>query len=139
MLTDFKPGHYLAFEISEKSRANLLAIFVPRFSKVICHHVTVEFNLTKDNFEKYKKMLTPTPQVVAYGYAIGDGIEALAVAVGDETDRADGSFYHVTLSLNPPHKPVESNTLKNKVVLLNAMFRTAHRFKLEGEFKLLKK
>jgi hypothetical protein len=144
MLTEFKPGHYLAFELSDKSRANALALFTPRFSKVICHHVTIEFNLTKDNFEKYKRMLTPTPVVTAYGYAKGDGIEALAVAISgpnveNETDRVDGSFYHVTLSLDPPHKPVESNKLKDKVVLISSMFRSVASLTLAGEFKLLKK
>lgn len=139
MLNEFKPGHYLAFELSQRSRASVLSLFTPRFSNVICHHVTIEFNLTKDNFDKFKTMLSQTPSVVAYGYATSDGIEALAVAVGNETDRVDGSFYHITLSLEPPHKPVESNTLKNKVVLLKDIFRSVHSLKLDGEFKLLKK
>ena len=139
MSLEFKPGHYLAFELSDKSRANVLTLFQPRFSKVICHHVTIEFNLTKENFEKYKLMLKSNPVVTAYGYAKGDGVEALAVAIGNETDRADGSFYHVTLSLDPPHKPVESNKLKEKIVLISSIFRSIASLKLVGEFKLLKK
>lgn len=143
-MLEFKPGHYLAFELSDKSRANLLALFSPRFSKVIAHHVTIEFNLTKENFDKYKRMLEPTPKVSAYGYAKGDGIECVAIAISgpniqNDTDRADGSFYHVTLSLDPPHKPVESNKLKDKVVLISSMFRSVASLGLSGEFKLLKK
>jgi len=138
-LTEFKTGHYLAFELSARSRASMLTLFQPRFSKVICHHVTIEFNLTAEKFNVLKKDLTPTTLVRAYGYAKGDGVECIAIAIGDKIDRLDGSFYHVTLSIDPPHKPVESNTLKNKVVLIKDMFRSIDSLKLEGEFKLLKK
>jgi hypothetical protein len=139
MSLKFVPNHYLAFELSEKSRANLLALFTPRFSKVICHHVTIEFNLTKEKLEKFNRKLESDSSVSAYGYAFGDGIECVAVAVSDETDREDGSFYHITMSLDAPHKPVESNTLKNKVVLISSMFRSIASIKLSGEFKLLRK
>lgn len=138
-LTKFEPGNYLAFELSDRCRANVLTLFQPRFSKVICHHVTIEFNLTAEKFEKLKKLFAYGPTVRAYGYAKGDGIECIAVAIGGETDREDGSFYHVTISLDSPHKPVESNTLKNKVVLIKDMFRSIDSLKLDGEFKLLKK
>ena len=139
MFTEFKPGHYAAFELSDKSRANLLSLFQPRFSKVIAHHVTIEFDLTSEKFDRLKHAAGPNTIVRAYGYAKGDGIECVAVAIGNETDRADGSFYHVTISLDPPHKPVESNKLKDKVVLIKSMFRSIESLKLEGEFKLLKK
>ena len=139
MLTNFEPGTYLAFELSERCRSHILSIFSPRFSKVICNHVTIEFNLTRENFERYKKSLTPIPVLRAYGYAKGDGIECIVVAVGDNVDRADGSFYHITLSLDHPRKPVDSNTLKDKVVGIRSLFRTLDSIKLEGELKLLKK
>src|ERR1035437_4622886 len=116
MLTEYKPGHYLAFEISDKSRANLLTIFPAHFSKIIAHHVTIEFNLTAEKFDNYKKLFTQQTEVRVYGYANGDGIECVAVSIDNEDERADGSFYHVTLSLEPPHKPVESNKLKDEVV-----------------------
>ena len=139
MLTNFEPGTYLAFELSDKSRAHLLSVFSPRFNKVFCEHVTIEFNLTKDNFAHYKKVLSPTVVLRVYGYAKGDGIECLAVAVGNNVDRPDGSFYHITLSLDHPRKPVDSNTLEDKVVGIRSMFRNLDSIKLEGEFKLLKK
>ena len=133
MLTEFKPGHYLAFEISDKSRAHLLTMFPAQFSKIIAHHVTIEFNLTAEKFDNYKRLFTDQTEVRVYGYAKGDGIECVAVSIGDEYKRADGSFYHVTLSLEPPHKPVESNLLENKVVSI------ATTFTLDGVFKLIKK
>ena len=139
-MIEFKPDHYLVFELSEKSRAHLLGLFQPRFFKVIANHVTIEFNLTKEKLDRYKNtLLYPTPIVRAYGYARGDGVECIAVAIGDNVDRQDGSFYHITLSIDPPHKPVESNTLKDKVVGIRTLFRSIDSVKLEGEFKLLKK
>jgi hypothetical protein len=135
----FKPGHYLAFALSDESRAQILTMFPARFEKVICHHVTLDFNLTAQRLEKFMDLIDPPPIVRAYGYAKGNGVECLAVAIGDHVDRPDGSFYHVTLSLDPPHKPVESNELRDKVVGIRNMFRSVDSLKLEGEFVLLKK
>lgn len=138
MLAEFKTGHYLAFEISDKSRAHLLTMFPAQFSKVVAHHVTIEFNLTAEKFDNHKKMLTSQTEVRVYGYAKGDGIECVAVSINDEIDRADGSFYHVTLSLEPPHKPVESNLLETKVSGITNIF-AMKTFTLDGTFKLIKK
>jgi len=126
-------GHYLAFELSDKCRAELLGVFRPQFSKVICHHVTIEFNVQAEKLKTLVHNLGDNPQVLVVGKAEGNGIECLAVSINGETQRPDGSFYHVTLSLNAPHKPVESNTLKDKVN------HCMHPMKLEGAFKLLKK
>jgi len=129
----FQPGHYLAFKISDKSRAELLATFGPSFSKVIAHHVTIAFNV-KD--QKHLNSLVKKHcqgMVVVYGHAFDEGIEALAVSVNGQKDREDGSFYHVTLSLNAPRKPVDSNTLRDKVLpVLDCLV-------LDGEFTLLPK
>ena len=128
---EFIPGTYLAFEISEASRKKLLEIFPPKFSKVICHHVTIEFNLTPEKLKKLEPLLRS--RVMVIGKAEGEGIEAIAVSLDGNRRRVDGSFYHVTLSLNPPHKPVESNNLERFIV------RTLDDIVLSGEFKLLKK
>jgi hypothetical protein len=37
------------------------------------------------------------------------GVEALVVALGGSTDRPTGGTYHITWSLEPNRKPVESN------------------------------
>jgi hypothetical protein len=130
---NFQPGHYLAYEISEKSRAHLLRLFRPQFSKVICHHVTIEFNLTPEKLKNFVTLLDSAPPVFARGIARGDGVECIAITIGKDAVRSDGSFYHITLSVEPPHKPVESNNLQDKVELIRGIV------KLEGAFKLLKK
>lgn len=139
MNLEFVPGTYLAFKLSDKCRADLIQKFKPSFSKVVCHHVTIEFNLTKEKLDAFNEKMTKSNKVDfgnivnAIGIARGDGIEAIAVAINNKRDRADGSFYHVTLSLESPHKPVESNTLRDKIELIRGLVF------LEGDFVLLKK
>jgi len=41
---------YLAFQISPSSRANLLQVFPPKYPRVVCDHVTVDFGVNKENF-----------------------------------------------------------------------------------------
>lgn len=126
----FVPGTYFAFKISKESRSNLLRLFATSFSKVVCHHVTIEFNLTPEKLNSYS--FDENTKVEVVGYARGDNIEALAVEINGESARRDGSFYHVTLSLQSPAKPVDSNKLKNKVGLVRPV-------RLNGTFELLKK
>ena len=126
----FLPGTYFAYKISEESRSELLRLFATSFSKVICHHVTIEFNLTPEKLQTYS--FDENTKVEVVGYARGDNIEALAIAINGETERRDGSFYHVTLSLQQPAKPVDSNKLKNKVGRVRPV-------RLNGTFELLKK
>ena len=133
----FEPGTYLAYELSDKTRAMLLTKFKPSFSKVVCHHVTIEFNLTAEKLEQYIKKFSDVSKLRIIGEAHGDGIECLAVGIdlliGLETKRSDGSFYHITLSLEPPHKPVESNKLESEIHIIR------ENLMIEGEFKLLRK
>jgi uncharacterized membrane protein len=139
MNLEFVPGTYLAFKLSDKCRVDLIQKFKPSFSKVVCHHVTIEFNLTKEKLDAFNEKMTKSSKadfgniVNAIGIARGDGIEAIAISINNKRDRADGSFYHVTLSLEPPHKPVESNTLRDKIELIRGLVF------LEGDFVLLKK
>jgi hypothetical protein len=139
MNLEFVPGTYLAFKLSDKCRADLIGMFKPSFSKVVCHHVTIEFNLTREKLDTFNEQMSKAKKepfgivVNAIGIARGNGVEAIAVRINNKVDRADGSFYHVTLSLEPPHKPVESNTLRDKISLIRG------KILLDGEFVLLKK
>jgi hypothetical protein len=106
---EFIPGTYLAFKLSEKSRAETLEMFPPRHSKVVCHHVTIEFNLTPEKLSKYGFSNTSRVKVIGIGHR--EGVQALLISIDGDTIREDGGFYHLTLSLEPPHKPVESNNI----------------------------
>lgn len=108
-MTDIK-SQYLAFELTPAARTALLGQFKPSFKKVVCHHVTVEFNLDEQKAQRLQEELQGADLQVI-GYQTGDGVDCLVVAVNDNTKRPDGKTYHITLSLGPGHKPVESNAL----------------------------
>lgn len=97
---------YTALVLTPESRTQLLERFAPKFARVICHHITLAFNVPEDT-------VLPEPgSVQIVGYACDEnGVEALVVALDGETDRPDGSYYHITLSLGHGRKPKESNDL----------------------------
>lgn len=134
---DFKPGCYLAFELSPTTRGELLKRYPPKFSKVICHHVTIEFNLTEQKLAKILADLSiRDPKVEVVGYLSDDSIECLTVAVNGKMTRPDGKHYHVTLSLEPPRAAKHSNDLIDKT---DERHQAGHGLVLKGQLKLLKK
>lgn len=103
---------YTAYSVSASSRVALLKHFVPKYSEVVCEHVTFKFPA------KSTDELPPeahTAHVVGYEDS-GDGLEALVVEVNGTTKRPDGKLLHITLSLDRSagKKPVHSNTLLAK-------------------------
>jgi hypothetical protein len=101
-------GKYLAFVLSAASRAELLAAYPPKHSKVIGHHVTVQFDVT----EAGSKMLEAgKADVVAMAYSCDDKVDCVMVSFNGTSKRLDGQRYHVTLSCSPTGKPVDSNAL----------------------------
>ena len=127
-------SQYLAFELTEASRTALLAQFKPQFKgKILCHHVTIEFNLTEDSYAKLPEELEGADLQVI-GHQTGKGVECLVVSVNDNPKRPDGKYYHITLSLSPGHKPVESNQL-----LQQQGYQSCIPVGFEAELKLLDK
>lgn len=97
---------YTAYQLSKKSRAEILSKFPPKFSDVRAHHVTVKFGVPKDQPKPHPAKI----QVV--GYATDDsGIEAVVCSVNGKTTRPDGGTYHVTLSHGNDRKSSQSNGL----------------------------
>jgi hypothetical protein len=87
-------------------RSRLLARFAPLFPDVVADHVTLRTGTDAS---------TPLP-VARRGEIVGEvddgrGIQALVVRIGGTTDRADGSTYHITWSIDRAagRRPVESN------------------------------
>lgn len=133
----YEKGHYLAFVLSESARAMLLLSFHARFSKVYCHHVTIEFHLTEEKLAAIMKQLGDRVKVYLTGFSRMDNLELATVKVNGSTKRHDGGTYHVTYSLNPPKKPVDSNEL-----LLatggQPMYPLDSEILLDGELKLVR-
>lgn len=99
---------YSGYLISEKERSEILKRFKPRYSDVICHHITEKFPCSADDVPQKPKT------AFIYGYVTDNhGIEALLVSLNGNALRSDGSYYHITLSLDRKkgYKPVDSNSL----------------------------
>lgn len=126
---------YLSFTLDAESRARLLANVPATFLKVIAHHVTLIFVKTRQDEQAACAQLALanagaySPKVTVTGRLDGDHVQAVTVTVDGHADRPDGSFYHVTVSLEPPAKPVDSNKLRNPVPIAP--------FNLTGKIELL--
>jgi len=107
-----RQGGYLAYELSDASRSELLKHFEPKYDDVICQHVTYKFPA---------KVGDDMPPAVKRAQVVGyedskDGIEALVINIDGSTKRGDGGLYHITLSLDRSKgkKPVHSNDMLKK-------------------------
>lgn len=96
---------YLAFNLTDAAREEILSLYAPKFNKVVCHHITFKFGV------KENEAIPDIREARVVGYACNDDIECLVVEVGGTYNRPDGSIYHITLSHGPNARPVDSNAL----------------------------
>lgn len=106
---------YTAYVLTKESRDKLLDSFPTMYPNVIAHHITVQFGVPKD---------TPPPpkpnKVQVIGYINdGEGVEGLLVSVDGNVNRDDGSKYHITMSLNPDRKAVETNNYVDNATIIH--------------------
>jgi len=98
---------YTAWVLTDKDRAILSEVYPQQYEKKFGHHITQAFGVTEDQLDDKSR----TFKVVGKSNS-GDGLEALVVEVDGAVNRPDGSFYHVTWSLDPgKYKPKDSNDL----------------------------
>jgi hypothetical protein len=92
------------WKLPRGEREQLLERFPPKYENVIADHVTLRVGATAD------KPLPRKPEAQIVGRA-DDGIslECLVVELDGTTDRPDGSTYHITWSLGPGRRAIESN------------------------------
>ena len=92
---------YNGWMIPDDERARVLAMFVPRYSRVRASHVTLSLG---DN------TIPQDADIVIVGYTTdGTGVEALVVSVNGSVKRPDGRIYHITLSIAEDRASKESN------------------------------
>jgi hypothetical protein len=141
---------YLAFVLSEKSRAEILSACPPSFEKTIAHHVTLFFTGSESQYAETISLVGKEPLVEAVGCLTGAGVEAILISINGKMLRvADDKIFHCTLSLSEGHKPVESNALidKNWPPKLNQYlnkgivpkYRNLNNLKLTGKVQELQK
>lgn len=96
-------GRIEGWKLDAASRADLLDRFPPRYAEAVADHVTFKSGLDG----------APMPEIdhcVLIGRADdGEGVEAMVVAIAGSTGRPDGSTWHITWSLAPGRRAVESN------------------------------
>ncbi|MGH6659890.1 MAG: hypothetical protein ACREBK_06480 [Sphingomicrobium sp.] len=99
-----KPGTVTGWKLRADERATLLGRFPPRYQTTIADHVTLRTGATTQT------PLPPTPDARIVGRADdGHSLECLVVALDGTTGRPDGLTYHITWSLGPGRRAVESN------------------------------
>lgn len=89
------------WKLDRTEREALLRRLPPRYGEPAADHVTLQVG---------EESLPPEVSAQIIGRADdGDGVEAMVVALDGSTDRPDGSTFHITWSLAPGRRAVESN------------------------------
>lgn len=109
---------YTGYLITETSREKILKRFSPKYSRVICHHITEKFGVPST------EEVPNIPHIIMVDgyYDSGDGVEGLLVSVNGQYRRPDGNLYHITLSLNEGRTPAESNDYTEQGKVLREPF-----------------
>jgi hypothetical protein len=98
------PGAVTGWKLTSDERDLLLERFPPKYEKVVADHVTLRTGATPDT------PLPRKPDAKIVGRADdGKSLECLVAELDGTTDRPDGSTYHITWSLGPGRRAVESN------------------------------
>lgn len=96
---------FICWLVNEESRQNLLQRVPPEYTTVVCHHVTIAFDVPANT-------PLPAPKI---GRVVGEicdrGVQAVVVEIDGDTIRPDGERYHITMSLDEGRFPEEARRL----------------------------
>ena len=99
-----KPGTVIGWKLPRNERERLLHRFPPKYENAVADHVTLSVGATPQT------PLPPEPHARIVGRADdGQSLECLVVELDGATGRPDGSTYHITWSLGPDRRAIESN------------------------------
>jgi len=95
-------GSVVGWKLPCDERERLLERFEPKYENVIADHVTLRVGA---------RSFPAKPEAARIVGRADDGesVECLVVEVDGTTDRPDGSTYHITWSLGPGRRAIESN------------------------------
>lgn len=85
----------IGWKLDRIQRAELLACLPPEWPDVIADHVTLEADVGLDT-----ALPRPVHAEIVGEITDGEGLQAMVVAIDGDTDRPDGSTYHITWSLD---------------------------------------
>lgn len=98
------------YVLTPECREQLLKLFPPRYSRAVCQHVTMGRGEGRAMYELFTELTVTAPvggRVI--GHVADNGVETLLITFYGSAQRKDGRLFHITLSLEPPHRAVESN------------------------------
>ena len=94
-------GNVTGWKLDRGEREQLLADHPSRYAEAVADHVTL--NAAGGS-------LPPEVKALIVGRTDdGEGVEAMVVTIDGDTDRPDGSTFHITWSLRTGREAVESN------------------------------
>lgn len=94
-------GRVIGWKLDRGQREMLLRDNPPHYADVVADHVTLESG---------GATLPPEVRAAIVGRVDdGAGVDVMVVAIDGATDRPDGSTYHITWSLGPGRRAIESN------------------------------
>lgn len=94
-------GTTVGWKLDRDEREALLRDHPPRYAEAVADHVTLQPGGESLPQEVEARIVGRTDD--------GKGVEAMVVTIDGTTDRPDGSTYHITWSLGPGRRAVESN------------------------------
>lgn len=98
------PRRVIGWLLDPGVRQDLLQRIAPAYGEVVAHHVTLKSGAAPGE----QAPEADAPQVVGLADD-GEGVQALVVSIGGTPDRPGGGTYHITWSLGPGRRAVESN------------------------------
>lgn len=127
-------GKYLAFVLDEESRQRILDRVQVIHPNVVAHHVTLEYEVSLLGLS----MIDERPVVHCIGQAFDDKAQAILCSVSTKVNRADGKYFHITLSLADGVRAVESNnTIQRALERGDKVLWGTELFQVTGTVQLL--
>ena len=98
-----KPGSVIGWTLDRTERAALLGRYPPVYATTVAHHVTLATNA------EHCALPDPVRAAIVGRVDDGAGVEAMVVTIDGNTNRPDGSTFHITWSLGNGRRARESN------------------------------
>jgi hypothetical protein len=97
----------IAVELDEKSHDELLnwwnmSVSIPLLPNKIAHHMTIKYNPTKEELDKFLQLVGDDITLCVMGYGSDDKCQAVRVSqlVTDENSQVSNSNSHITVAID---------------------------------------
>lgn len=98
---------YITVILNKESVDKLKEEISPKYPEVFYHHMTLVYNPSEEEYEKYEDMLGETVEFKVVKHCFDDKCQAVLV----DTDLSMNEYPHITLSCTEDTKPTYSNQM----------------------------